>query len=129
MVVEEKIQALLVGAAGVTALVPAARIKMPGDWQDLPRPYIVHGPVSIHPTYTHEGLIDLRDWEFYQVSCFADKVYSDAKRIAVAVRAALGSYVGADGTQIFWRNEVRQPFEADLRIQQIVVEFEVWEVL
>jgi len=89
----------------------------------------VHGPVSVDPTQTHGGLVALRAWEFYQVSCFG-AIYSDAKRIAVAVRAALADYVSTtDGTQIYFRSERRLEYEADVRVQQIAVEFDVWETL
>jgi len=129
VVVEEKVQEILVAATGVTALVPAARIKLPGDWQTLPRPYIVHGPVSVDPTQTHGGLVALRAWEFYQVSCFG-AIYSDAKRIAVSVRAALADYVSTTGGwQLYFRSERRLEYEADVRVQQIAVEFDVWETL
>ena len=129
MVVEEKVQAVLVAATGVTALVPAARIKLPGDWQTLPRPYIVHFPVSVDSTYTHnEGLMALRDWGFYQVSCFGGS-YSETKAAAVAVRAALGNYKGSDGTVIFWRGERFVEFDADVKVHQIALDFEIWEAL
>ena len=129
MVVEQKVQEVLVGAAGVTALVPAARIKMPGDWQMLPRPYVVHFPVSSEGTHTHnEGLVDLRDWPTYQVSCFGGS-YSEAKAVAVAVREALGDYKGSDGTVMFWRSERFVGYESDVKVHHIAVELEIWEAL
>ncbi len=129
MTVEEKVQAVLVAAAGVTSLVPAARIKLPGDWQNLPRPYVVHFPVSSDGTHTHnEGLMDLRQWPTYQISCFGPS-YSETKAIAVAIREALGDYKGADGTVMFWRSERFIEFDADVKVWHIAVELEIWEAL
>lgn len=101
MTVEEKIQALLIGSAAITALVPASRIKTPGEWQNLGRPYIVHFPVSVTPIDTHQGRAALTAWEFYQVSIFASS-YGVGKEVAFAVRDNLPQ-VTADGVQIFWR--------------------------
>jgi len=129
VVVEEKVQAVLVAAGGVTAIVPAARIKLPGDWQELPRPYIVHFPVSMEATHVHnEGLMALRAWPFYQVSCFGN-TYSSAKAAAVAVRDALGDYKGSDGTAVFLRSEHYGGFDANVKVHQIIQEYDVWEAL
>lgn len=129
MVVEQKVQEVLVGSADVTALVPAAKIKLPGDWQSLGRPYIVHFPVASEGTYTHnEGLMELRAWPSYQVSCFGN-TYSEVKAVAVAVREALGDYKGADGTVMFWRGERFIGYEADVKVHHIAVELEIWEAL
>jgi len=96
--VSEKVQAVLAGGA-VTTFVPAARIKVPGDWQNLARPYIVHFPVSPAPTQTHGGRAALIIWEFYQVSIFAD-TYSTGEEAAIAVRDNLPGV--HDGVHIFW---------------------------
>lgn len=101
MTVEEKVQALLIGSAAITALVPASRIKTPGDWQNLGCPYIVHFPVAATAIDTHQGRAALTIWEFYQVSIFALS-YGVGKEIAFAVRDNLPQ-VTADGVQIFWR--------------------------
>lgn len=88
MTIEEQIEAILSAAAGVTSLRPAPRIKVPGDWQNLPKPYIVHFPVSMTPTRCHDGLKALQVWDFYQVSIFAD-LYSAGTALTRAVKAAL----------------------------------------
>ena len=62
MTIEEQVQATLAADAGVTALVPASRIRVPGNWQALTRPCIVHQPVSSDPYYMHEGRAALTNW-------------------------------------------------------------------
>jgi hypothetical protein len=89
--VEEKIQALLEGDEDLVALVPAARIKVPGDWQDLALPYIIHFPVTVEPTHTHDGPQPLRFWPEYQVSVFA-ATYGEARTVCAAVEALLDGY-------------------------------------
>lgn len=88
MTVEEKVYSVLSANAALVALVPAAKIKVPGDWQNLTRPYIVHFPVSQQPIYTHEALQALRIWDFYQTSAVADS-YSSGRAIADLIRSAL----------------------------------------
>lgn len=104
MTATEKIYEILAAAAAVTALVPASRIKVPGNWQNLTRPYIVHFPVSVDPTYTHAGLAAGRGW-LHQVSIFADS-YSSGEAIAVQVRNTLSGVHGdsplTEGMTIFW---------------------------
>jgi hypothetical protein len=125
--IEEKIYSVLSGAAAVTALVPAARIKVPGGHQNLTRPYIIHFPVGVDPIYTHGGLRDLRKWDFYQVSCYADS-HSSARAVAVAVRNALGNY-RADRVVSFWQNDRTLPYDDETRVHHIAVEFSVFESL
>lgn len=88
MTVEEAAQGVLVAASAVTTLVPAKYIRVPGDWQDLIAPYIIHYPVSASPTRTHEGLEALEIYEFYQVSVYAVK-FTAARAIERAIRSAL----------------------------------------
>lgn len=125
MTVEEEVYSLLGANVGVTALVPAVKIKVPGDWQNLPRPYIVHFPVAPDPTYTMEGRAALTCWNSYQVSCFADS-YSGARAVSQAVVQALSGE--HNGVTFFWRNQ-RPFFEEDVRVHQIMLEFEVYEAL
>lgn len=124
MTITEYIQSLLESSSTVTALAPASRIRVPGDWQNLARPYIVHVPLPPEPIYTHSGLAKLRIWS-YQVSCFADS-YGGAEELAVAVRDALTGV--HDGAQIFWRNQTPQ-YESDTRVHHIAVDFKVAEAL
>ncbi len=123
MTIEEQTETLLTGDAGLTALVPTARIKVPGDWQDLPRPYIVHFPVSPEPTYLQESRAALTCWRNYQVSCFAD-LYSTARTVAAAVVSALSGQ--HSGVTFFWRDQ-RFFYESDIKVHQVVLDFEVYE--
>lgn len=104
MTVREKIQAVLVAAGGVTAYVPANRIRVPGPWQNLARPYIVHFAVAVDPTHTHSGLAQGIGWA-YQVSIFADS-YSTGDAIAKAVVAAVDGVHGdspfTEGMTVMW---------------------------
>ena len=128
MTIEEKVYAVLAAAAGVTVLATAGRIKPPGDWQSLARPYIVHFPVTAESIQMHgtPGLATLKMWR-YQISCFAD-TYSGARSLAVAVRLAIGDYK-ADGIVTHWLSDYDIPFESDIRVIQIVSEFEIADML
>lgn len=126
MTIEEKVYALLGANTGITALVSAAHIKPPGDWQNLPRPYIVHFPVAPDVTPLHNTpAAALKAWRSYQVSVFADK-YSTARALAVAVVNALSGQ--HDGVTFQWIGQTCM-FEPDVRVHQIALEFEVWEAL
>lgn len=131
MTIEEKTQALLAAALPAygsppVELVPVARIKVPGNWQGLARPYVVHGPVSEAPLHAHDGLVDLDEWPDYQVSVFAE-TYSEARAIANAVKATLNG--NHDGVEYLFRGMAPMPYEFDVRIQQIVCGFQVFEAL
>ena len=127
MTVVEATYAALSAAAGVTALVPAARIKPPGDWQDLDLPYIVHFPVAAEPTQLAASRASLTKWPFYQVSIFAAS-YSAADAIATAIKAAIGR-ANVGGVEFSWQGQTTMPFEEDVRVQQIVLTFDIWEGL
>lgn len=80
-VIEEQIYTILSATAALTALVPAARIKVPGDWQNLALPYIVHFPVSPDPVHVHDdAAIQPGIWDFYQLSVFSS-TYSEGRAI------------------------------------------------
>ncbi len=128
MAVEKKILTILSAAAAVTALCPAVRIKVPGDWQNLARPYIVHFPVSVQPQHDHTGLEALAIWDPYQVSVFAD-TYSGAVDLAEQVRIALDGTDAATEVTAFWSNQFVGPNDPDLTIQHIVMEFRIAESL
>lgn len=125
MTIEEAVNSLLGANAGVTALVTPDKIKVPGPWENLARPYIIHFPVAPDPTYTMEGRAALTCWSSYQVSCFADQ-YSTARAISQAVVAALSGQ--HSGIVCFWRDQ-RPSYEADVRVHQIMLDFEVYEAL
>ena len=80
-VIEEQVYTILGGISALTALVPTSRIKVPGDWQNLTRPYIVHFPVSPDPVHVHDdSAIQPGVWDFYQISVFADS-YSSGRAV------------------------------------------------
>lgn len=92
MTVETAVQEILASSTGITALCPASRIKVPGAWQDLALPYLVHFPVSLDPIRTHDGGVEpLKIWGFYQVSIFAD-AYSTGTALTTAVLAAMDGH-------------------------------------
>lgn len=93
MTIEQAIFNILGAAAGVTATVPASRIKVPGAWQNLARPYIVHQVSSLNPARTHTGLVSLRQWD-YQINVIS-ATYSEGRELIEAVITAMdGWHVG-----------------------------------
>lgn len=134
MTVEEKIQALLVADDTLIKLVPAARIKVPGNWQNLTRPYIVHFPAAgFSPLYSHSGLNGTRQWNSYQVSIYADS-YGNAnsviggRAIADRIRDVLTGV--HDGVHIFVEpgsgSHYREP---DTNVHRFVLQFTIFEAL
>lgn len=123
MTATQKIYAVLSAATGVTALVPAARIKPAGDWQNLAKPYIVQFPVTAEFTRTYDGPKALR-FTRHQVSIFAD-LQSTAETIAAAVLAALDGYNDADVSLIAAQNAFAAGYDTDLKVAHYVVEFEI----
>ena len=127
MTLTDKVCAVLSADAGVTAICPATRVKPYGSQQGLTLPYIVHGGSLDGTTQTHDaGLAKLKRWH-YKVSCFAAS-FSAAETLAVAVKAALGNY-RQGGLNSHLIGEMPMPYESDVRVQQIVLEFEMWEAL
>lgn len=127
MNVEQKVYAVLSAAAGVTGLCPASRIKPPGSQQKITAPYIVHFGMLDQTTLTHgEGLVLLKKW-LYQVSCFGAS-YSAAKALAAAVVTAMGNYRQGN-INSHLTGERTMPYDGDIAIEQIVLEFEIWDSL
>lgn len=125
MTAEEKVYAVLAAAAGVTALVPASRIKVPGDHQNLAKPYLVHFPVAGDTTQCHDGPKALRLWNNYQVSVYAAD-YSSARILADAVVAALDGYRDADTDRIALAYApVSLGYDTDLKVAHIALDFEI----
>lgn len=128
MTIEEKVFSVLSADAGVLAVTTAAQIKPPGNWQALARPYIVHFPVALETTNTHDkGIVNLKIWRSYQVSCFGD-TYSSARALAAAVKAALGSY-RQDNIISTWTGSRTMPYSSDPPMNHIAVEFEIADSL
>lgn len=127
MTIEQHVYNTLRANAAVTALCPASRIKVPGNWQNLQTPYIVHFPVSLRPTQTHEGLASLRIWDYYQVGIYA-ATYSEGRALLEAVLSALDGWRGgvrymAIGTTV-WVTQ-----DADVDVHHFVLNFQVAESL
>lgn len=124
MTAQEKVYSILSAAAGVTALVPAARIKPQGDWQDLAKPYIVHFPAAGEPITCHSGLMPMRIWT-YQVSVFTSST-SSAHAIADAVVTAMAGYKDSDTDPIILtRPPLDLGYDTDLKIQHVAIEFQI----
>jgi hypothetical protein len=129
MSIETTTYGILAASAAVTALTTTARIKPPGDWQDLTRPYIVYKPVTFDPTYVHNhettALID--HYPNFQINVVAD-TYASARAVSDAVKSAIRSTTNGNhsGTQYFLRNEIVLDFDTDRKIQEIALDFEVF---
>lgn len=129
MTIEEKVQELLIASLPAygwppTVLVPADRVKPLGAWQNLDRPYVVHFPIAVETTYSHEQRERLNGWP-YQVSCFGDS-YSESRGVAAAVAGILSG--NHDGCQFFVRSQTTV-FDPEVNVHHIVVDFEVYETL
>lgn len=133
--IEQKTYALLSAAAGVTAYVPSTRIKLSReDVQKLALPYITHEAIEVSPLYSHEGIVPLKE-RLYDVSCFTDGLTqssaayrgkSTAILLAQAVRDALtGQH---DGVTYFWTGQT-PVYDPEVKVNQIVVHFQVFEAL
>jgi hypothetical protein len=130
MTVTEAVQAALVDpSTGITGLVPADRIRVPGDWQNLKRPYVIHQPVSeAEPLHTYgAGRSPIRDWTFYQVSVFSDD-YATGEELADPIIAALDGYHSAV-LILFHGGPGYVGFEADTRVHHFAHDFRILAAL
>jgi hypothetical protein len=127
--INEKVQALLAAAGGVTALVSSDKIKPPGEWSNLSSPYIIHFPVTFEPLHVYGGLSSKGQWT-YQVSVFAASA-SSARAVADAVCTALDGTHTISGWSLtaLITAEHTLPMEADTGIHHVAVEFEVFTSL
>lgn len=121
MTATQKVYALLSASAGVTALVPATRIKPPGDWQNLAKPYVVHFPVATEPTRTYVGPVPMR-FVRHQVSIFAADEGS-AETIAAAVITELDGHFDTDVGLIALMDSYSLGFDTDLKVAHVAVDF------
>ncbi len=125
MTAEEKVFGILRNDRLVTALVPDTRIKVPGDWQGLARPYIIHQPAGAEPTNCYDGPKELRIWRFYQISVYAD-TYREAREIAAAVEYAMDGYVDENTDRIsLARTPTSLGYDTDLKAMHIALDFEI----
>lgn len=125
----EQMYTIMSGIGAITALVPASRIKPPGNWQNLTRPYIEHFPVSIDPTVIHGGLAALRIWDFYQISVYADS-YSSGDAVARAIRDSLTVGVQSGEVTVLFQNS---PWyigrDDEMNVEHFALNFRVAEAL
>lgn len=119
MRIEDKI--LLVWAAEPTAiaLVPASKFKVPGNYDKLTTPYVIHFPAS--PERVQQGygeMQSIRIWEFYQFSVIAGS-YSLAAQIADKIRDVFQGYKSAATYHYlgqFWPGRYEQNLTAGLMV-------------
>lgn len=127
--IEQQVYTILAAKPAVTSLVPASRIKVPGNWQNLARPYIVHSPVSASPINLSDGLAALRIWDYYQINIFSD-TYSNGNEIARAVRDAVTSGPQTGDVVFMWEKGPWYVGRDDLmNVEHFAVDFRVAEAL
>ena len=130
MGIEETIYGILSADATLLGLSTgiAARIKPPGNWQALARPYIIYKPVTFNPTYVHDGGTLIDQYPNFQINVVADS-YSSARAVANAVKlAVIGTANGNHGgTQFFLRNEVALDFDTDRKLAEIALDYELFQ--
>ena len=85
-----------------SVLVAAASIKVPGHYQNIALPYVIHFPVSESPNQLHGSLADIRMWT-YQVSIFGSS-FEQCADIAAALRSVIGHCVTDDGMNVQYEN-------------------------
>ncbi len=124
MTIEEKVEAILKGSVPFTTLVPVGQIKLPGNWQRMDLPYVVHFPVVPTPVHTYSGLAALTEWD-YQISVFGSP-YSQARAVVEVLRGLFGD-TNVDGVRFLWRGPQTPMFEE--RLVHIPVLFQVFEAL
>ena len=128
MTIEEKIASVWAADGAALALVPASRFKVPGNWQNLDRPYVIQYPIAEKSTHIQRGpsIQTLRIWEIYQLSVIADS-YSSAKAVAEKMRSLFNGNFG--GVQFFYLGQ-RWVGQDDLvGTEHIAVEFKIAETL
>ena len=129
MTIDEKILAIWTADATATALVPASRFKVPGNWEDLARPYVIQYPISEKAFHAHNnsGAIQtLRIWEIYQLSVIADS-YSSALAIAEKIRTVFNG--NFSGVQFFYLGQRWIGQDQVVGTEHIAVEFKIAETL
>ena len=129
MTIDEKLLALWAADGTATALVPASRFKVPGNWQNLTRPYIIQYPIAERAYHAHNnrGAIQpLRVWEIYQLSVVADS-YSSALAVAEKLRTLFNGNFG--GVQFFYLGQRWVGQDEVVMTEHIAVEFKIAEIL
>lgn len=129
MEIEKAVFLVLSGNSSLTALCPADRIYPDGEIQNVELPTIKHFAVSDRSLYEHQGRVELRQSEFYQVSVYASTML-EVRAIAEAVIAALSglNLVGSpeEGITGFHRSTARLGYDEDVRACGLGLDFEFW---
>lgn len=121
--ISSRVQDLLEANSALIALVPTARIKPPGPWQNLARPYCVHFIVAAMPVVTYTGTSSAACEWLIQVSSFADSLAA-AMAVAAEARAALDGR-HANGVSGFWNGD-QVFYEDDTKIYQVASMFQIF---
>ncbi len=105
MIIEEELYSLWSSDPTVTAVCPVERIKPPGVWQELVRPYIVHFGAAVEPLHDNTNFLALRIWD-YQISIFTDSYSSGRALEQIMIAATDGHHVATssadEGFQCTW---------------------------
>ena len=129
MTISECVQAVLIANAALVAAVPAVRIKVPGNWQNMDRPYIQHFPVTVQPVVVHQGLKAGKRWS-YQVDVYADTM-GEAEDVAfLAVAALHGTHQcgtpASDNINAQWREGAWYVGrDAEVEVEHFIVQFDI----
>lgn len=124
--IESAIQARL---ADQVTLVPDARIRTRGDWQNLSQPYIVHFPVTGGPKeLAHGEVLSVRQHPYYQVSVFAES-YSSCKAAEVQILDALHGWSTAAGVQLCKHVSTITAYDLETKTHHLAMNFTIWEAL
>lgn len=136
MTVTEAIQEVLTEGPTITSLVSASRIRLPGAWEAMARPYITHQPISAGPMQAHDGRVPMIIWDSYQVDVYSDN-YSTGEAAANAVIVDLeGTHmVGAaspptESVEAYWLpGTFYLGHEDDTNLEHFALEFRVAKTL
>lgn len=128
MTIVEKNLAVWSADATATALVPAARFKVPGNWQGIARPYVIQYPIVERATHAHGATVlqNLRVWEIFQFSIIADS-FTSGQAIAEKMRTVFNGNNG--GVQYFYLGQRWVGRDDQVNAEHIAVEFRIAEAL
>lgn len=129
MTIEEKLAAIWAADSSAIALVPQARFKPPGNYQNIARPYVIMYPVGETSTHVHNsaGAIQkLRIWEVFQLSVIADS-YITGKAVAEKIRSVFAGNI--TGTQFFYKGQRWVGRDERVNAEHIAVDLRIAEVL
>ena len=119
MTTTETIQAGLVSLLSTMA----ARIKTPGELQDIAYPYIVHFPLGGEPVQTHGKLAAIN--RQYQISIFGTSL-KEVTDIAGIIRSAFGNAV-VGGVGLFLAYDLGGMYNPEVLAHQWNLTFNILE--